>query len=173
MATSVAAPPHPRALPTIFGGGLLAGLLDGLDAIVYFGLKARVSAGRIFHFIASGLIGIHASIQLGWLGVLLGVILHFTIAIGAAGVFYLSALKFPLLVRRPFLSGAIFGLGLYFFMNRVVVPLSAVPKNPNAVFSWIDLASGFFAHIVLIGIPIALISRYSAGVKLSEVPAHK
>jgi hypothetical protein len=149
-------------LPTILGGGLLAGLLDGLDAIVYFGVKSGVSPSRIFHFIASGLIGIRASIQLGWLGVLLGVILHFTIAVGAAAVFYLSARKFPFLIRRPFLSGTIFGLGLYFFMNRVVVPLSAVPKNPNAVFSWIDLISGFFAHIVLIGIPIALIARYSA-----------
>jgi uncharacterized membrane protein YagU involved in acid resistance len=143
----------------------LAGALDALDAIIYFGVRGGVSAGRIFHYIASGLIGIRASIQLGWLGVLLGVILHFTIAIGGATVFYLSAVRFPFLIRRPFLSGTIFGLGLYFFMNRIVIPLSAVPRNPNAAFSWIDLASGFFAHIVLIGIPIALIARRSALVK--------
>jgi hypothetical protein len=162
MATSITAPPRPRALPAILGGGLLAGLLDGTDAIIYFGLKSNVHAGRIFHYIASGLIGIRASIQAGWLGVLLGVILHFTIAIGAAAVYYFVALKLPLLIRRPFLSGTIFGLGLYVFMNFVVVPLSAVPKPPHPVFSWLDLASGIFAHVVLIGIPIALIAQRSA-----------
>ncbi|HTZ90025.1 MAG TPA: hypothetical protein VMA71_06785 [Alloacidobacterium sp.] len=165
MATTIASPPRPRAIPTILGGGLLAGLLDGTDAIIYFGLKSNVSAGRIFHYIASGLIGIRASIQLGWLGVILGVILQFTIAIGGAAVYYFAALKLPILIRRPFLSGTIFGLGLYTFMNLVVVPLSAVPKNPHPTFSWIDLASGLFAHIVLIGIPIALIAQRSARVK--------
>jgi len=162
MATSLAAPPRPRALPTIFGGGLLAGLLDGLDAILYYRLKASVSAGRIFHYIASGLIGIRASIQLGGLGVFLGVILHFTVAVGGAAVYYLVALRAPILIRRPLLSGPIFGLGLYAFMNYVVIPLSAVPKPPHPVFSWIDFASGIFAHVVLIGIPIALFAQRSA-----------
>jgi hypothetical protein len=161
MATSLAAPPRPRALPTIIGGGLLAGLLDGLDAIIYYRLKAGVSFSRIFHYIASGLIGIRASIQLGGLGVFLGVILHFTVAIGAAAVYFLVALKVPILIRRPFLSGSIFGLGLYAFMNYVVIPLSAVPKPPHPVFSPIDLISGIFAHVVLIGIPIALFAQRS------------
>jgi hypothetical protein len=162
MATSVTAPPRPRAIPTILGGGLLAGLLDATDAIIYFGIKSNVPAGRIFQYIASGLIGIRASTRLGPLGILLGVILQFTIAIGAAAVFYFAARKFPLLIRRPFLSGPIFGLGLYGFMNLIVVPLSAVPKPPHPVFSWLDLASGIFAHVVLIGIPIALIAQRSA-----------
>jgi hypothetical protein len=165
MATSVAAAPRPRAWATIAGGGLLAGLLDGVDAIVYFGLTSGVRAERIFHYIASGLIGMGASIQAGWLGVVLGVILHFTIAIGAAAVYYFVALRLPILIRRPFLSGTLFGLGLYAFMNLVVIPLSAVPKPPHPVFSWLDFASGIFAHVVIIGIPIALIAQHSALVK--------
>ena len=171
MPTSVLTTAKPRAFPTIVWGGLLVGFLDAMDAMIYFGLRSGVTPQRIFHYIASGLIGIRASIALGAIGVALGIVLHFFIAIGAATVYYLVALKVPLLIRRPFLSGTIFGLGLYFFMNRIVVPLSAVPKNPNAVFSWIDLLSGFFAHIVLIGIPIALIARYSAHVKPSEPPS--
>jgi uncharacterized membrane protein YagU involved in acid resistance len=70
-------------------------------------------------------------------------------------------LKLPILIRRPFLSGTVFGLGLYLFMSYLVVPLSRVPKNPNRTFSWMELASGLFAHIVLIGILIALIAKRS------------
>lgn len=162
MATSTVTAPQPRALPTIFGGGLLAGLLDGADAVIYYGLMFGVSPARIFHHIASGLIGIRASAQLGWLGVALGVLLHFSIAVGGAAVFYLVALKLPLLIRRPLLSGAIFGLGLYVFMYHAVIPLSALPKNPHTAFSWPNFIDEIFAHIILVGFPIALIARHSA-----------
>ena len=165
MATSLATVARPRALATIAGGGLLAGLLDGAAAIIRYNLISGIPAQNIFRYIASGLIGMHAAVQAGALGVFLGVILHFTIAIGAATVYYFAALKLPILIRRPFLSGTIFGLGLYVFMNYLVVPLSAVPMNPHPVFSWIDLGSGIFFHVVLIGIPIALIAQRSARVK--------
>src|ERR1700751_1430699 len=140
MATSVIARLRPRAVPPTLGGGLLAGLLDGTDAILYFGLLSGVSADRIFRYIASGLIGIHAAVNLGPFAVILGLILHFTIAVGPPAVYYIAALKFSFLIRPPFLSGTVFGLGLYFFMNYIVVPLSDVPKQPLRDFSWIDLA---------------------------------
>jgi hypothetical protein len=168
MATSVVTAPRPRALPTILGGGILAGILDHTDATIHFTLMMGIPQSAMFHYIASGLIGMKASMQLGWLGVLLGAVLHFTIATGAAAVYYLTALKLPILIRRPFFSGTVFGLGLYAFMSYVVVPLSRVPKNPHQVFSWTELASGIFAHVVLIGIPIALIAQRSARVKPSE-----
>jgi hypothetical protein len=168
MAISTLATPRPRALSTILGGGLLAGILDHADATIHFTLMMGIPQSAMFHYIASGLIGMKASMRLGPVGVLLGVLLHFTIAIGAAAVYYLAALKLPILIRRPFFSGTIFGLGLYIFMTYIVVPLSAVPKNPHQTFSWIELASGLFAHIVLIGIPIALIAQRSARVKPSK-----
>lgn len=162
MGDSMMTAPRPRALATILGGGLLAGVLDGLDAIIYYGLMFGVSAQRIFHHIASGLIGAQASARLGWCGVALGVVLHFSIAIGAAVVYYFAALKLSILVRRPLFSGTIFGLGLYLFMYHVVIPLSAVPKNPHAPFSWPNFIDEIFAHIVLVGIPIAWMARRSA-----------
>jgi uncharacterized membrane protein YagU involved in acid resistance len=158
----------PRPLPTIIGGGLLAGVLDGLDAIIYYGLMFGVSAQRIFHFIASGLIGPHASARLGWCGVALGVVLHFSIAIGAATVYYFAALKLPILIHRPVFSGTIFGLGLYLFMYHVVIPLSAVPRDPHAPFSWPNFIDEIFAHIVLVGIPIALMAQRSTRITSSE-----
>jgi uncharacterized membrane protein YagU involved in acid resistance len=165
MATSIVTTPRPRAWGTIAGGGLLAGFLDGVDAIIYYHLIFGISVQSIFHYIASGLIGVQASVHAGLVGVALGVILHFSIAIGAAAVYYLAALKLPILIRRPILSGTIFGLGLFVFMYHVVIPLSAVPKNPHATFSWPNFADEIFAHIVLVGIPIALMAQRSARVK--------
>lgn len=165
MATLAASGVRPRAWITIAGGGLLAGLLDGADAVVYFSLIRGIPSENIFRYIASGLIGMRAAIDAGWLGVILGVVLHFTIAIGAATVYYLVALKLPILIRRPFLSGTIFGLGLYVFMYHVVTPLSAVPRNPHPIFSWVNFASEIFAHVVLVGIPIALLAQRSARVR--------
>jgi hypothetical protein len=165
MATSIVTTPRPRAWGTIAGGGLLAGFLDGADAIIYYHLIFGIPVPSIFHYIASGLIGVQASIRAGLAVVALGVILHFSIAIGAAAVYYFAALKLPVLIRRPILSGTILGLGLYVFMYHVVIPLSAVPKNPHATFSWANFADEIFAHIVLVGIPIALMAQRSARVK--------
>jgi hypothetical protein len=50
-------------------------------------------------------------------------------------------------------------------MYHVVIPLSAVPKNPHATFSWTTFVDEIFAHIVLVGIPIALMAQRSARVK--------
>lgn len=170
MATAIATAPRPRAWATIAGGGLLAGFLDGTDALVHYTLIDGIPARNIFRYIASGILGIHTATQLGAFSVLLGVIFHFIIAVGAAAVFFAVALRAPILIRRPFLSGTIFGVGLYLFMQYIVVPLSAVPRNANARFSWMDLASALFAHIVLVGIPIALIARHSALVGSSANP---
>jgi hypothetical protein len=50
-------------------------------------------------------------------------------------------------------------------MYYVVVPMSAIPKNPNAKFSIPGFADEIFAHVFLVGIPIALIAARSMGVK--------
>lgn len=170
MATSVLIASRPRALLSILGGGLIAGLLDHADATIHYTLMMGIPQSSMFRYIASGLIGMGAAVHAGWFGVLLGLILHFSIAIGAAAVYYFAALKLPVLVRRPFFSGTIFGLGLYAFMTYVVLPLSRVPKDPHPVFSWAELAGGIFAHVVLIGIPIAWIASRTTRIR-SVTPA--
>lgn len=168
MATSVVTVPRPRALLAVFGGGLIAGVLDHTDATIHYTLMMGIPQSSMFRYIASGLIGMHAAVQAGWFAVLLGLVLHFTIAVGAAAVFYFMALKLPILIRRPFFSGTIFGLGLYALMTYIVLPLSRVPKNPHQAFSWTELASGIFAHVVLIGIPIAWMTRCSTRIRFRD-----
>jgi hypothetical protein len=83
------------------------------------------------------------------------VAIHCLVAFAAAAVYYLASLKLPLLVRRPWLCGALYGVAVYFFMGRVVTPLSAARVLP---FSLAQLA----IHIFCVGLPVALIARWSA-----------
>lgn len=139
---------------TILLAGLIAGLLDGLDAAIVISRMNRVSAERIFQFIASGLLG-RASFGGGWPTALLGVVCHFVIATSAAGVYYVVSRKVPLLGRRPLLAGPIFGLAVFVVMQYVVVPLSATPKGRGLTpLAPVNL---LISHIFCVGIPIALV----------------
>jgi hypothetical protein len=136
---------------------MLAGFLDGLDAALFIGLARGVPVIRVFQFIASGLLGVGA-FQGGWATAALGVGIHFMIATGAAAVFYALSLKLPVVLRKPVLWGPLYGMGVFFFMHYLVVPLSAAPKQPPAVA--VDLLNLIFSHIFFVGLPIAwVISR--------------
>ena len=149
---------HPTAAGTIVGGGLVAGALDITDAIVFYHFRG-VPAVSILQSVASGLLGASAY-EGGARTAMLGLLLHFMIAIGAATVFYLASLRVRFLWRQPLISGAIFGLCVYLVMNHVVLPLSAFAVRPfqvNAVFFNL-----LFAHVFCVGWPIAIASRLSA-----------
>ena len=85
----------------------------------------------------------------------------FGISIGAAAVFYWVATRWRLLTDRPLLSGICYGFGFYLFMQYVVLPLSAAPGGGggNWRLDWM-LAGALFAHTILFGTPIALLTRY-------------
>lgn len=150
-----------RALEAILLGGAVAGVLDGIDAVVFYKVDAGVSPSRLFQHIASGLLGA-GSFGAGWTTVGLGVLLHFTVATGAAAVFYAVSLAIPLLRRRPFLCGPVFGIGLFLFMQKVVVPLSAAYPKRTAPMAGLELADQLFSHMFFVGLPIALLVRRSA-----------
>ena len=66
---------RPKAFETILLGGLIAGVLDGLDAAIYYDLVSGVAPGRIFQHIASGLLGAK-SFNGGLYTIVLGVLLR-------------------------------------------------------------------------------------------------
>ncbi len=146
---------RPRALGTILWGGLVCGVLDLTAAFVHWGLRIRIP-----QTIASGVLG-PRSFQYGaWSGAL-GVMLHFVIAFGAATVFYVISRKLTFLVRRFVLAGIFWGTTVYFVMGWVVVPLSRVPKGPNAPFSWTQFLIGLGTHWLCVGLPITIAARLS------------
>jgi hypothetical protein len=151
---------RPRAMQTILGGGAIAGLLDGLDAVIFYRLAFAVPSARLFQSIASGLLG-QESFRGGWLTVVLGIALQFFIAIGAAAFYYAVTLLIPARWRMPWITGPAFGVGLFLFMQHVVLPLSAVHKR-TVPMSGMELLDQLLSHAFLVGLPIALMARRSA-----------
>jgi uncharacterized membrane protein YagU involved in acid resistance len=82
-----------------------------------------------------------------------GLLCHFTVAFGAATVYYVVSRKLRVLVQRPVLCGLIYGELVFLFMYFVVIPLSAIghatttspPTSParSAILCWSDYPSLF------------------------------
>jgi uncharacterized membrane protein YagU involved in acid resistance len=143
-------------------GGLAAGALDFIGACVTNASRG-VTPLRIAQSIASGLLGakaFQAPSQGGYETTALGVGLHFFIATVAAAAFCLASNKLLWLVEKPWLSGALYGLAVFWFMQLIVLPLSAIPFKQN--FSWPVVTTGLIVHVLCVGWPIALICRWRA-----------
>lgn len=159
MNSEAAAPllQKPNALPAILWGGLACGVLDITAALIvygFFGLRPI----PLLQGIAAGLLG-PRSWNGGLATALLGLLCHFFIAFSAAAVFFALSRTAPFLVQHAVLSGVLYGVAVYFFMNRIVVPLSAARKYP---FSFEMMVIGVVIHIFCVGLPIAIaVRRYS------------
>ena len=149
---------RPRAVETILGGGLAVGVLDGLFALIFYGLVLGAQPLRIFQSVAAGLLG-RAAFEGGVRTFLLGVLLHFVVATCVAAVYYAASLKLPVLIRRAVVCGLLYGLLVYLVMNYVVIPLSAAAFGR---FSLRTFLPAFIAHAFLVGLPVALLARRSA-----------
>ncbi|MGH7753067.1 MAG: hypothetical protein ACREN5_09640 [Gemmatimonadales bacterium] len=138
-------------------GGLTVGGLDGLDALIFFGLRG-VAPARVFQAIAAGLLGRTAAFGGGGATLALGVLLHFTIATTVVAAYYLASRRQPALVRRPLVWGPVYGMLVYLVMNQVVIPLSALgsgsPSLPVVV-------NGVLIHLAGVGLPAALFASWA------------
>ena len=149
---------HPRALDTIIYGGLVVGILDGLFALIFYGLILGAQPLRIFQAVASGVLG-KASFEGGVTTFLLGILLHFVVATCIAAVYYVASLKLPVLIRHAVVCGLLYGMIAHLVMNYVVIPLSAANSGR---FSLRTFLPAFIGHALLVGLPIALLARRSA-----------
>lgn len=145
----------PRA---VLLGGLVVGILDGLDAIVFFGLHG-VKPMVILQSIASGLLG-RAAFRGGLSTALLGVALHFLIATIIVLTYYIASTRLHILTRHAIVFGILYGIAAYVVMNRVVVPLSAAGGGPVPLPV---LVNGLLIHAFGVGLPSALFARAALG----------
>jgi hypothetical protein len=140
-------------IPAIATAGLIAGILDIASAFVIAELKGTGST-RMLQGIASGLLG-SQSFEGGMATAGLGLAIHFLIALTAASVFYIGSRQFSFLTRHAVTSGLLYGIAVYLFMYWLVVPLAFV----NARHSISRDVTAVIVHMVLIGLPIALVVR--------------
>jgi len=149
-----------KSLVTILWIGLLAGTLDITDNLIFNQLRG-MRPKMVFGYIASGLIGVKAARAGGLASVVLGVAIHYTIALVWTVVFYAASRKLAILSRRPVLSGLVYGGAIYLFMNFVILPLSGVP-HPLSAITLASRINGVLAILLFIGLPISLLVRYFA-----------
>ncbi|MEO6655661.1 MAG: hypothetical protein ABIO36_06220 [Pyrinomonadaceae bacterium] len=152
---------RPSAFQTIFFGGLTIGILDFLDASVFFPLYYSISFQRVWQGVSAGLLGRESAVAGGWNAALLGILLHFIVAFGIASVYFLLSRNIRFLINHPVMCGLIFGVIANFVMQYVVIPLSAIGWRPGAEPVG-SLLNSVIGHAVLVGLPVALIARWSA-----------
>jgi hypothetical protein len=140
-----------NAMNAVLFGGLACAILDGAAATMTFA-RIGTSFTRLWQGVASGLLG-RASFEHGAASAALGLFLHVLIAMVAALLFNVAIRYLPALLQHFVLSGALYGVLVFFFMNLVVLPLSAIPKRPFRLSaSMVPLV----VHIFCVGLPISI-----------------
>lgn len=139
---------------SILAATLVAGTLDILAAIgltLYFGGKIP----NMLRYVASG--PFPAATDWGAGGAALGLAVHFALMAIMVVIFFLAMRQWPQMAGSPLLWGVVYGLLTYVAMNLVVVPLRFGGFPPSNL----SIVTQLFCHIVLVGIPIAVIAaRY-------------
>jgi uncharacterized membrane protein YagU involved in acid resistance len=130
---------------------VVAGTLDIFYAAIMSSIFGRGPAAML-RYVASG--PFPAATEMGLAGSILGLVVHFALMAIMVAVFLIIVRDRPSLLANPIQTGLLYGLVTYVVMNWIVVPLRFdVPLPPKPI----SIASQLFAHIALVGIPIALI----------------
>ena len=139
----------------IFWAGLVCGTMDITAAFVVYGYYVLLPM-RLLQGIAAGLLG-SRSYEGGIATAALGLLCHYCIAYSAAAVYFAASRAMPILVDHFIGFGALYGVAVYYFMQLVVIPLSAATRRP---FSMRLTIIGVVIHIFCVGLAIAATIRY-------------
>lgn len=140
---------------------IVAGIVAGVAGGLLIFLCLAYGYANVLHapgFTLAGFLAFDASVLLGKgmftdpAAPAIGLALHFLTSIGWAIGYAYMAERQPQLVTRPFVSGAVFGLVIYFAMQIVVVAANAYHQPTPA-----ELGVSLLAHIVFYGIPVAVV----------------
>jgi len=146
----------------ILWGWLSCGVLD-ISSAVIIAIANNGSPFRMLQGIAGALLG-PKTFELGWATALMGLTMHFGVALTATLVFFWLSRRIPWLYDHAVIAGILFGVFWLFVMYRGVIPLCAAlrplylanaPKRPLPPI-W---PLPFFVHITCVGLPIALSAR--------------
>jgi uncharacterized membrane protein YagU involved in acid resistance len=151
---------HRSILWALLVGGSIAGALDMLFAISFAAYNGTAPA-ELLQTVASGALG-EAAFTGGASAAALGLLLHFLLSYAWAGVFLFVAVRAPVLMRQPLVSGIIFGIVVFLMMRLVVLPLSAFPFPVR--FRPLATVLDLLSHMLFFGMPIALAARRAMGV---------
>ena len=135
---------------------LIAGIAGGTLIECYLLLTTHANPMQSWQWIASAAVGdvAFSTPSSAWFGLLI----HFTVSIGWAGGYAYLAQDRPFMNERWIVSGLVYGLVVYFFMDLVLLGARklVVPSGPLFV-------DEIVAHSVFFGLPIAYVTDKLAG----------
>ena len=159
-----------KVVLAILLGGLVAGAGDIIYACVHYNLVYGTPPQRILQAVAAGVMGTEAARAGGWTSAGIGLGAHFFLTTMMGVAFVLASLFAPQLRRAWLITGPVYGVGLMFVMNFIVVPMSAArlpARLPDGQF----LYGAIFAHAFLVGLVIAAAARLVLGPGEKPAPA--
>ncbi|HWI86650.1 MAG TPA: hypothetical protein VNT42_10065 [Sphingomonas sp.] len=138
----------------------IAGTLDILSAFVFGGMKG-VGPVSILEYVASGPFGDRALNNPDY--AIAGILVHYGIMACMVGFYLFAAQRLQILKQRPVLAGMVYGFALWILMYWIVRQLRWPGAPLPTAAGPIGVAQQLFSHLILVGIPIALIAARGVG----------
>jgi uncharacterized membrane protein YagU involved in acid resistance len=136
--------------------GLIAGTLDISENLIFNAFR-HIAPKVIFEYIASGLTGAWA-FRAGAAAVMLGMAIHYAIALFWTAVYFFTSRRWAILVQRPVLCGLVYGVWVYLVMNVMVLPLTRLPRAAAAL-TLASRVNHIMAVLFCIGVTIAVLVK--------------
>ena len=146
-----------RTTITILLAWLLAGTLDITAAFVYYVGASATGAERLLQGIASGVLGA-AAFTGGAATAVLGLLLHYLIALIWTVVLFAAFRVVTPLRRLSVVTGIAYGVVVWLAMNLIVLPLSNVRQVPIRVG---PAVTAVVILVLCIGLPMSLVLAWS------------
>jgi hypothetical protein len=159
--------------PILYAGGLV-GVLDITAACI----NARVAYGctplHVLQSVAGGLLG-RNTYEGGFRAAALGLVMHFTMALAVAAIFYMLTQRFPLprKLSGVVAVGLVYGLAVFLVNNFATAPFLSwvrslylhTPILFKPPMGW----SQAIIHLFCVGLPIALVVNQFAKPRCGEM----
>lgn len=153
-------------LTSALTAGLIAGTLDIIAACLNAYIKNDTPPLQVLKGVASGAFDPMAFSN-GTLLAVLGLLIHFFVAIAFTFFFFALAKQFPSLINYPIPIGILYGIFVWASMRFIILPyLSRL--NPKPIVGKEALTNAAIAAgiiVVCVGIPVALLARKYVKVK--------
>lgn len=138
-------------IKAILLAGFVAGTLDILCAIFFL---ANGDAAGVLRFIAKGALG-NAAFEGGTEMIVLGAVFHYIIAFCFTIGYFIAFPHITFLRKQKIISGLLYGVFVWAFMQYIVLPFTHNPPGPVAFNTvWKNVLILMFA----IGLPVSFIS---------------
>ena len=151
-----------KSIKPILYAGALVGVLDITAACIQAYIAYGYAPPRLLKGIAAGLLG-RGALEGGFATAALGLVMHFTVALTVATIFFLLSRRFPLPQRLSGVVavGLLYGAAVFATNNFATAPLLSwvrslylhTPISFKAPMGWSQLV----IHLFCVGLPIALV----------------